>query len=271
MKTKYKLDLSPLPEQSADFSHYEQQEFLWGRISIFLICIVVIISLAINWIFSGKEAQTSDLVINQNSVNSLMKLPSTNAGVPLKREQNLAVEKTDNTLYKAANKENSQEMPVKDQSSAVREIALTSSLESAPSPSESKKISAPTLLNDVKPASVLILNSGIKHASLSLSLKDNHPGKALDHSVIMPSSGIIKVILFTAMGEIRGRTLFHDWYLNGVRQSRVKIPVNVNNQNSYSSKYINKQMLGQWQVKVIDGSGEPYIEADFEVIKGGQR
>ena len=263
MKTKYKLDLSPLPEEIADFSQYEQQEFLWGRISLFLIFIVVIISLTINWLFFGEDVQTSDLTMSSNSVQSLMQLPPTHAGVPLK-------EKTLVKKGKALAKPTKQ-VPVVQKKQTVKEVALTPSLESDSSISKPKEMIDPALLNVVKPASVLILNSSIKRANLSLSLKDNQPGKALNHSVIMPSSGIIKVILFTAMGEIRGRTLFHDWYRNGVRQSRVKIPVNVNNQNSYSSKYINKQMLGQWQVKVIDSTGEPYIEADFEVINGSQK
>jgi hypothetical protein len=51
-----------------------------------------------------------------------------------------------------------------------------------------------------------------------------------------------------------------------VRQARVKIPVNIATQRSYSSKFINMLMLGEWQVKVVDDNAETYVLADFNVV-----
>jgi len=117
-----------------------------------------------------------------------------------------------------------------------------------------------------QPAEVLIVNSGISRAVLTTSLEGKIPGEPLSAQVALPTEGIMKVILFTEMKDIRGKTLYHEWYREGVRQARVKIPVNVDPQRSYSSKYINHQMLGKWQVKVLDGQSEPYVLTDFEVI-----
>jgi len=115
-------------------------------------------------------------------------------------------------------------------------------------------------------AEVLIVNSGISRAVLTTSLEGKIPGEPLGAKVALPTEGIMKVILFTEMKGIRGKTLYHEWYREGVRQARVKIPVNVDPQRSYSSKYINHQMLGKWQVKILDGQSEPYVLTDFEVI-----
>jgi len=118
---------------------------------------------------------------------------------------------------------------------------------------------------DLSPASVLIVNSAIKDAVLSLSIKNDVPGEPLKHSVNMQDQSLIKVILYTEMQGLKGKVLYHEWYRDGVKQARVKIPVNVKNQRSYSSKFIDKYMQGKWQVKVIDSAGEPYVLADFEV------
>ena len=84
----------------------------------------------------------------------------------------------------------------------------------------------------------------------------------------MPDSGLIKVMLHTEMHGLAGIRLYHEWSLDGKRQARVRVPVNTAKQTSYSSKFIDKHMLGLWQVKVLDDAGEAYVLADFEVIRG---
>ena len=87
----------------------------------------------------------------------------------------------------------------------------------------------------------------------------------LPYTVELPPEGIIKVMLFTEMKGLRGTTLYHEWYRNEVRQARVKIPVNVRQQRSHSSKYINTQMTGEWLVRVVDDKSKVYVEAGFSV------
>ena len=115
---------------------------------------------------------------------------------------------------------------------------------------------------------IRITNSAISRAVFTLDIKDREPVSVLEsYELTLPEAGIFKVLLFTEMKGLRGKKLYHDWYLNGVRQARVSIPVNVTHQRSHSSKYINTQMLGDWTVKVVDTHSNEYVNAGFRVVK----
>ncbi len=120
----------------------------------------------------------------------------------------------------------------------------------------------------VAKAPVRRLREGISRALLTLDLKDREPGEALGAQVAMNDEGIIKVILFTEMEGLRGKVLHHEWFRNEQRMARVRIPVNTETQRSHSSKFINRQMLGDWMVKVVDDKGDVYATAAFEVVDG---
>jgi len=280
-----KLDLSPLPQQGDDYSNYEESEFRWDRILIAAGMLVSVICMFYLVFFSTSESDSSApvAVIGKDAVEDMELVEERAPSMPIKT--NLVEKKpieartiTAPEPVSVANIEDEIALTLTTTEDIAQPVIVEAIISEDPKPEILEKPAEETMSNarqpkpvdnvisDVKPASVLIVNSGITRANLSLSLKENQPGKALDHSVVMSGKGIIKVILFTEMSGIRGRTLFHEWYLNGKRLARVKIPVNVSLQKSFSSKFINQQMLGQWQVKVIDDQGEPYVLADFEVI-----
>jgi len=280
-----KLDLSPLPQQGDDYSNYEESEFRWDRILIAAGMLVSAICMFYLVFFSTSESDSSApvAVIGKDAVEDMELVEERAPSMPIKT--NLVEKKpieartiTAPEPVSVANIEDEIALTLTTTEDIAQPVIVEAIISEDPKPEILEKPAEETMSNarqpkpvdnvisDVKPASVLIVNSGITRANLSLSLKENQPGKALDHSVVMSGKGIIKVILFTEMSGIRGRTLFHEWYLNGKRLARVKIPVNVSLQKSFSSKFINQQMLGQWQVKVIDDQGEPYVLADFEVI-----
>ena len=101
-----------------------------------------------------------------------------------------------------------------------------------------------------------------------MNMDGGEPGEPVGYRIQMNDEGIIKLILFTEMDGLRGKTLHHEWYRGDARVARVRIPVNVDQQRSHSSKFINRQMLGVWRVKVVDEQGELYAEANFEVVEG---
>jgi len=274
METKNKINLNPLPQQADDYSRYEDNEFRWDRI----IAAILVISLVI--VALGYLVFSSDEVINKSELKSkaleisdtsgLKNTPKeviqTEAPLFLEKAEKVSSSKHTAEILKAIPLENNSKMSVSQQPTKPIKLKREEKIDA-----KLAVIAKPLVVETVtdvqtRPASVLIVNSAIARANLSLSIKKDEPGRALNHSIVMPEKGIIKVILFTEMNDIRGRTLFHEWYLNGKRQARVRIPVNVSHQKSFSSKFINQQMLGQWLVKVVDENGEPYILADFEVV-----
>ena len=134
---------------------------------------------------------------------------------------------------------------------------------SSPLPEQTQ--ASENVLMTAKPAVVSIKQNTISRAVLTQELKEKEPVSMLPYTVELPPEGIIKVMLFTEMKGLRGTTLYHEWYRNEVRQARVKIPVNVRQQRSHSSKYINTQMTGEWLVRVVDDKSKVYVEAGFSV------
>jgi len=281
MPTKNTLNLNPLPQQSDDYSRYEKSEFRWGRIIAAILAILLVIFILGYLMFSSSDEVLSEsaLVTNASEKNSLSEVNTQEQGtskVPLLTSDQIEPIQVESIQVELK----STSQPLTDKLNVVNESTPeTTRAQTKSKALEKEKIEAVKLAettsssivqtvasSQMKPASVLIVNSAITRANLSLSIINDEPGKILNHSVVMPQDGIIKVILFTEMSDIKGRILFHEWYLNGKRQARVRIPVNVSHQKSFSSKFINRQMLGQWQVKVVDQNGEPYILADFEVI-----
>ena len=276
-----KLNISPLPEQRDDYSQYAESEIRWDRIVIAGVLILLVVIALLSLLF-GDDAENSSAplaIANEVAIELPEKPPESLSTLAAEPALSSASE---HKRDEASQKKNASEVPLAVMPMSESPEAKPRKLEEpvqkpqAPSSEVSKPVvqlepvakepveSAKT--EDLKPASVLIVNSGIKEAVLSLSLNKDQPGEPLSHSVVM-NEGLIKVILYTEMQGLNGKVLYHEWYRDGKRQARVRIPVNVRNQNSYSSKFIDKYMLGQWQVKVVDGSGEPYVLADFEVTR----
>lgn len=272
MSSKRKIALGPLPEQREDYSHYEESFVRWDRIVGFGLLVLVVLLLLISLSTANKD-DALDFDEAETPLDSSIKEPKI-----------AVIEKTDDpdSVKQASPKPEVTVPPLGE----LKPEELAQLVSTPKVVEEPKEIKAPApeakpletdsdesvnaqpavKISEASPASVLIINSAIKEAVLSLSIKNDVPGEPLQHRVVMPESGLIKVILHTEMHGLRGATLYHHWYREGVRQAKVRIPVNVAKQKSYSSKFIDKHMLGAWQVKVLDASGELYILADFEVV-----
>tara|TARA_R110001592_G_scaffold42654_4_gene138502 strand:+ start:15626 stop:16498 length:873 start_codon:yes stop_codon:yes gene_type:complete len=288
MTQKKKLVLSSLPEQTDDYSRYEQTETRWDRI----ITVVVILALLIGVLIyvlvgNGDEENDTHELNTALSEERLSVLEPEGISVPtIQNETNIVDELTQETEQSLVNSKQTvsnieqgfiEQVTVSD--SKLNEISLVE----GPVDQEAKQVVTNDLSSSAESESIVeeahisvvikarsaqikIENSAITRAILTLGLKDKEPKGTIPYDLVLPDEGIAKVILFTEMQGLRGKKLYHDWYRNGVRQARVKIPVNANTQNSHSSKYINAQMLGEWQVKVVDEKSELYVLADFRVV-----
>jgi len=265
MSQKKKLILGPLPEE-LDLSQYEETVTRWDRVIGVVLVGLILLSVLI-YIFLPEAEQAGEQV----SASAEAQAP-VSQGADQLAESSLVM-----TNEPVAAEEKTAEIFEKELPSVAQDPIETSPAEAESSVSVqpvSKSNEATSVDSPQKPAtdSQALAELSIKHpaisqAVLTLELNNNEPGSPLPRELALPESGITKVILFTEMQGLRGQTLFHDWYRNGVRQARVKIPVNVNTQRSFSSKFINTQMTGDWQVKVVDAKSTLYIAAEFKVLK----
>jgi len=110
-----------------------------------------------------------------------------------------------------------------------------------------------------------IKSEKIFRAQLTNGVSKKEPVDKLGSTIPMNEKGLIKVFLFTDMHGLKGETLYHEWYLAGKRMARVKINVRNNNVSASSSKFIDKYMMGDWKVNVVNHSGDALVSAQFVV------
>jgi hypothetical protein len=262
MSSRKKLVLGPLPEQREDYSNYEESVVRWDRIIIAGVLLVLIVSAIVGLLMSQSSTKPdASMTVSEEPADSTKSLVEDSQAIQSKAHEVLpapiASEKESKLKVEKA---------IKPAASLSEGPSVALPGEEVTDPTQSSELASNPTLPQSNPASVLITNSAIKEASLHLSTDQGVQGDKITHSIQMPQKGLIKVMLTTEMHGLQGNKLYHEWYRNGKRQARVTIPVNVKNQRSHSSKFIDKYMLGSWQVKVVDQANESYVLADFEVV-----
>ncbi|MFT6904474.1 MAG: hypothetical protein ACJAS1_001128 [Oleiphilaceae bacterium] len=292
MSQKKKLVLNPLPEQTDDYSRYEQTETRWDRIILTIIVVIGLISGTV-YLFSG-ENQAEKVGVEQPDVpeqviSATPEIDESNDHKGMLKSEEVSEpnslvislqdkqmqEPIDETVLAKESVSETQQNIVKANSLNTEETARIQIKDKdvvAAISDELKKTEVKVLVEEKQveekktEALVDIRNDAITLAVLTRELRKDVPGRPIPYELSLPKEGIVKVMLFTEMQGLKGQTIFHEWYRNGVRQARVKIPVNIATQRSYSSKFINMLMLGDWQVKVVDENAELFIAADFKVL-----
>ncbi len=112
---------------------------------------------------------------------------------------------------------------------------------------------------------VLIRSRNIRRAQLTSNVVNGQPVDELNGGIPMNAKGLIKVFLHMETTGLKGRILYHDWYWKDKLIAHARIPVKRNDQNSATSKYIDRIMKGPWQVKIVDDRKKVYAEVRFEV------
>ena len=292
MPRSQKISVGPLPEQNDDFTRYEQTDILWGRIGLIF---GAVFAVAFSMIYLMSPNNSPEVVsvheqrralesaapelAEQNSIEDEQRSDELASDVDTSAAQ---IEATASSGVgngkEAASQSELAALAPTDES--ARDRAVASYVEVAPTTLEAPE-SASSIKDDnpiraasvsrrvaQTPTSVITsLHPGILNARLASDVDARRqPIDELGYEVFMDKAGLIKVILHTEMQGIAGVTLFHEWFQGDERRARVRIPVNKANQSSFSSKYIDTHMLGDWSIEVRDKQGELYAMASFTVL-----
>ncbi len=268
--TKRTYQLGPLPETPEDYSQYEEDVVRWDRVASFGALVVAVLAVSI-WFYTGTDV--SDENADMLAVEHINQLEAPAAGpVGVAAQIPAMVDPAGLASSPAAPADKGSVKSTSGSLVLVQEELVSESVDSSESELESdmNSVDAETpepveALAEQVISPVTSLHVGMLRAELSSEVVDKEPLAPLGYNIPMSDEGIIKVVLFTEMEGLKGTVLYHEWYLDDAPQARVKIPVSIDRQRSYSSKFINQQMLGDWRVKVVDASGELYAEANFRV------
>jgi hypothetical protein len=112
---------------------------------------------------------------------------------------------------------------------------------------------------------ISILSRSVKRVLLTSNVIEGEPIDTLGAVIPMNDKGLIRVYLFMETSGLKGQTLFHDWYWKGKRMAHARIPIGRNAHEAASSKFIDRIMMGPWEVKIVDEKGKVLAKAAFEV------
>jgi len=112
---------------------------------------------------------------------------------------------------------------------------------------------------------VVIHADGITTAQLTSWVERRKPVDRLGSVIYQQNDELLRVFLYTEMSGLAGRTLYHRWYLDEKEMAEVVITVRSAEVSASSSKFIDRFMRGNWQVRVTDDLGNLLISASFQV------
>ena len=111
------------------------------------------------------------------------------------------------------------------------------------------------------------LSSHVPWAAISDEQNKRRPGRALPAALHFEEGvDLLTVYFFTEYQGLKRQWVYHDWYRNGKREARVRLRPHLDEFSTFSSKYIDRNMRGAWQVKVVTEKDEVLAQAEFKVM-----
>jgi len=107
------------------------------------------------------------------------------------------------------------------------------------------------------PAPEVKTASEIKRAMFTTSIVDREPSDQID-TLNTPAE---KVIFFTEIVGMEGKTITHKWTYKGEVKAEVSFDIGGVRWRVYSSKTLIPAWVGTWKVTVVDGEGNTLHEA----------
>ncbi len=268
MPNEKKIAVGPLPPPKEDFTQYEETKILWGRLALMFGGVFALAFAGLHTLFSPATEERVVSVIEQRRMAERELLLSTQA--PQTNAVVASVQEVA-TLDGSVTEPQAAVIEINQGEDAVTELVDAAQVSPFANNAAVEVPRAASLRNKeaMAPVSaVTTLHPGIRAATLASNVDSKRqPDDVLGYEVSMNGEDLIKVVLHTQLQNIKGVTLYHEWHRGDQRYARVRIPVTSKEQGSYSSKFIDQYMTGEWSVQVRDEQGELYAMANFKVVR----
>jgi hypothetical protein len=223
MSQKKKLVLSPLPEQTVDYSRYEESETRWDRIIAVFVVLAVLMGVLIYFLVGNDDEGNASNVLNTTlTEEQLSVLGSEKTSTYEAKSADVLMQDTEQEQVGSEQK-NIEQAAVnvsKSEEDAIEKTAKPETKQTATedfnASKESERIATEASGVDVTStpsARIVIENDGITRALLTQEIKDQEPQGSIPFELALPDEGIVKVILFTEMHGLRGKKLYHEWLM----------------------------------------------------------
>lgn len=101
---------------------------------------------------------------------------------------------------------------------------------------------------------------------LTSDLENKDPTDRLGAEIVLGDRDIIRVYAYSELNNLKGEHVFHVWYRDDERVARIPVGVYLDSMRASSSKYINRNMVGDWRMEIVRPNGERLGRVDFRVI-----
>ncbi|PKH02157.1 hypothetical protein CXF72_13210 [Psychromonas sp. MB-3u-54] len=100
-----------------------------------------------------------------------------------------------------------------------------------------------------------LLSDNVTRFIISQAVEGNEPIGTLDN-IHFDSNNIATVYAYSNVNGLKDQTVYYQWSLNGKNIAKIKVKVGANRWRSYSSKFIQPNMHGEWKVELQNQEGE---------------
>jgi hypothetical protein len=117
--------------------------------------------------------------------------------------------------------------------------------------------------NSAKPKTEI--NKNVRRALLTFKIHKNEPVGEISSPLKISNKKPIKIYYFVELTGMKGRTVYHEWLLDGALISRKKINISADTWRTASRQRF-YQAKNNWTVRVVDEKGQVINEIPFDVI-----
>ena len=259
------------PQEPLEYHSVYHWDRIIGVIALLFIGIAILGYFAISSLISTNEPIPSTTTISSETSASPEKNASATAKPAIPKPSNKTVTTQHEKLATAETATNTEtNTTTKEKPTATPLIPMDSKTESLISQANTDlSVASPSAGSlQLNPPVITIHSDDINRAVFTHTLKNKEPNSIIDDTVTLDEGGLSRVYFFTDIKDRAGDTFSHTWYRNGKKVVKVRTPIGSDTWRCSSSKYLDKTMEGDWEVKVIDKKGNLVASGAFTFTKG---
>jgi hypothetical protein len=107
-----------------------------------------------------------------------------------------------------------------------------------------------------------IFSDKVKRFIISSSVNKNEPTGTI-HDIVFDNNNLATVYAFSDVSHLKDTTLYYIWTLDGENVAKIKVKVGSSRWRSYSRKFIQPNMHGEWKVELQNGEGVKLASSVF--------
>ena len=106
----------------------------------------------------------------------------------------------------------------------------------------------------------------VLRSMLTFNIKDSEPQAPVTSPLHVSKTKPVSVFYFSELNNLKGKTVYHEWLLEGELITRKKVNISGDNWRITSRQYLNDNIKNHWVVRVVDEKGHLITQIPFQVI-----